>query len=575
MRLALLTLTIVLGAVSPTPKERVEQGLKDFEAGRYLEAERKWELALRSQPSYLKSKIKQHLRMERLREALELANRLRTITPRDSETLELSGQVYLLVGQRKSGQALLRLALKSNPDLVVSRLLLARAALDDKDLKNAQELLQHPLPPSSAEAKVLRGRLALLKGDHKAALEELQLAAELDPSNTDARYQLALTHLAASRPKKALQIVKEGLQLLPGNESFRLLRIRAQLKSGELPRNEVRGKLQELVDKASKEIANEARLLLVTLLEEMGSFEEALQLCLAATPRGKGRPRSLMLKASNLYMKVATEREKRGAQQKADFAFARSIELLQKALADDPSQPATRALLTERYIELGQHYFKKGKSATSPRLKQQLFGYSIFNLERAIELEPKTENRAHHLLGQVLNHLERHEEALLHFKRIKTELSHFVESIYSYGESCLKLRKFLDASVAFRRVVHIQPTHWRAHRDLALTYWHLKALAKAEVSFKKALALHTKDPTIWYYMGKIRLGQGRYNDAKTCLQKVIALTKAKTKPEWDKYNLDAQHLLQELPSRQKADKKLRALGGKPREDEINRRLYGR
>ena len=392
MRLALLTLTVLLSAVSPTPDERVQQGMDHFREGRFLQAERSWQLALRSRPAYLKSKIKQHLRMGRLKEALELVDRLRTLSPKDDETLELSGRVYLVVGQRKGGRALLDLALKRNPDLVISRLVLARAALDDKDLKRAEELLQHPLPPSSAEAKVLRGRLALLKGDHKTALEELQLAAELDPSNTDALYQLALTELAASHPQKALQIINDGLKLLPKNESFRLLRIRAQLKSGELPHNEVRGKLQELVDRASSEIANEARLLLVTLLEEMGSFEEALQLCLAATPKGRAAPpRSLLLKASNLYMKVATEREKRGAQQKADFAFARSIELLQKALADDPSQPATRALLTERYIELGQHYFKKGKSATSPRLKQQLFGYSIFNLERAIELDPKTE----------------------------------------------------------------------------------------------------------------------------------------------------------------------------------------
>ena len=422
----------------------------------------------------------------------------------------------------------------------------------------------------------MRGRLALLKGDYPAALEELQLACELDQANTDALYNLALTHLAASRPKQALAIIEKALHLLPGNEAFRLASIRAKLASRTLPRNEVRSKLRELVDKGTPSIANEARLLLVKLLEDAGSHEEALQLCLSAQKNRRGQPpRSLMLKASNLYMKVATEREKRGAQQKADFAFARSIELLQKALADDPSQGATRALLTERYIELGQHYFKNGKTARSPRLKQQLFGYSIFNLERAIELEPKTENRAHHLLGQVLNHLERHEEALMHFKRIKTELSHFVESIYSYGESCLKLRKFLDASVAFRRVVHIRPDHWRAHRDLALTYWHLKARSKAEVSFKKALALHTKDPTIWYYLGKLRLGQSRYGDAKTCLTKVVELTDKKKIPELERLHVDAKHLLQELPSRQKADKKLRALGGKPREDEINRRLYGR
>jgi len=544
-----LSTAVAMAAVVAPAASRVAEGDEHFRAGRYVEAERSWLLALRMQPAYLKAKAAQQLRLRRWSEAIELVDRLRTVAPDDVDGIELAGRAYLAAGDVDRGKGLLRLALHRNTDAVTARLLLAGAALDGGEIDEAAALLQHPLPAEAAEVKVLRGRLALARHDATAAVEQLGLAVKLDPSSTEARYHLALAHLAAGQPKAALAVIDEATTLLPDNQAFQLARVRALLALHPGSTNEIRERLRSLVGRGAPNVAAEARLLLVTLLEEAGSHEEALQLCLdAGTGNGKA-PRSLVVKASNLYMKVAADREARGAQQKADMAFARSIELLQQALSDDPSEQATRALLTERYIELGEHYFKKGKAVDQPRLKQQLFGYAIFNLERAVELDPKTDNRAHHLLGQVLNHLERHEEAIQHFDRIKGELSHFVESIYSYGESCLKLRKFLDASTAFTRVVRIRPDHWRAHRDLGLTYWHLQSSTKAEASFKQALALHTDDPCPWFYLGKIRLGQRQYADATTCLTKVVELTIPPLRDRPEDIPVLAHHFLERFAER--------------------------
>jgi tetratricopeptide (TPR) repeat protein len=284
------------------------------------------------------------------------------------------------------------------------------------------------------------------------------------------------------------------------------------------------------------------------------------------------------VKASALYLAVAQLRERTGAADKADLARSKSIELLQRVVARDPADQATRALLTERFVQLGEAYFDKGTKAQVARLKSQYYSYAIFNLERAIEVDPKSENRAHDVMGRLLNHLERHEEALLHFQKIKDELQNFVESIYSYGESCLKLRRFIEASTSLRRVLQIRPDHGRAWRDLGLTFWNLKALDRALPCFEKASTLLPDDPRAHFYLAQLRLRERRYDDAKAGFERVVALTQAAFRNQQGERRSDtpaglhmaARQLLEELPSRRAADTQLRALGGRTRGDEGSR-----
>ena len=69
------------------------------------------------------------------------------------------------------------------------------------------------------------------------------------------------------------------------------------------------------------------------------------------------------------------------------------------------------------------------------------------------------------------------------------------------------------------------------------------------------------------YLAKIRKSQKRYSNAFVCYKKIKVLTKDNHEGIYQEMAIEANHQLQEIQLLIKAQKKLKALGGKPREEE--------
>jgi tetratricopeptide (TPR) repeat protein len=572
----LLVLSFILGALNHNFITRLTwrpEAIDEIKAlyikGEYGAAELKWTLLLRKEPEYLKLKIALALKNHNFEEAALFASWLLDLTPQNTEALTICGESFLLNGEKEKGIKVLKNACKIDETLVKARLLLANEALDSEDYPTAESILSGVFPPSSTEALIAKGRLELKTGKTEEARTRLVIAVKLDPSNVMARYYLADTLTELNKTTEALKLLDETAQFVKDDPAMELVQIKAWIKDGSKHTNELVLKLEALSENGNKKLAEEASDILIKLLEKEERFMEALSIILPLiekTQEVEVKSRRLV-KASELAMSVAREYEKKEANDKADLAYSQSILFLREAFADKGMHGGAVSLMSERYIELGAHYFNKAKAATSPVLQKQFYGYAIFNLERATELQPGKIGKAHHILGQILNHLERHQDAVTEFNKVRDDLSGFVESIYTYGESCLKVSRFIDALTAFKEVLTVQEDNWKAQRDLGITYWNLKNTAKAEVHLKNALNLTEADPLIWRYLGKIRKSQRRYSDALICFNKIKILAKDSATPVEEQVVIEANYELQNIPILIKAAKKLKSLGGTPQEDE--------
>lgn len=540
-----------------------------YTRGEYQEADHKWTLLMRKEPEYLGLRISLALKNHNYSEAALFASWLSNLKPEDANALTTAGEALLLNGEKDRGMNLLKKACEIDENCHRAWLLWANEAMNSEDFKTAETCLNRVFPPTSIEALVAKGRLALKTGKTEEARNKLGTAVKLDPSNIKARYFLAEALTELNKTTEALKLLTDTARFIEYDPAMELVEVKAWIKEGSKHANELILKLERLSENSNKKLAEEASDILVGLLEKEERFMEALSIVLPMIEKTKEvevRSRRLV-KASELAMSVARGYEKRGANDKADLSYSQSILLLREAFRETGMHGGAISLMSERYIELGAHYFSKAKTATSPLLQKQFYGYAIFNLERATELEPGKIGKSHHLLGQILNHLDRHQDAVTQFKKVRNDLSGFVDSIYTYGESCLKVSKFLDALTAFKEVLTVQENNWKAHRDIGITYWNLQNIKNAELHLKRALNFQKTDPVIWRYLGKIRRSQRRYSDAMVCYRKIKVLTKGSLNPLEEEMQIEANHQLQDLPNLINAAKKLKSLGGKPLEDE--------
>ena len=557
---------------APSPLSRV---IQLYNEGKFSQANEQWNLLLLKEPSYIKSLIADNLRRKNTKKACELAELLqknKELLHSDPSWNTLCADAYIQNGDTSRGLKLLENTLKIFPGNIDARLMIAREALNNEDYSKAETALSGSFPPSSTRAMVARSRLSMSRGKFKEAAQMLTVAVNIDGSNVEARYYLILALTELNEFEEATKMIEETRALVPNNNALELAHIELQLKQGEEHTNDMLSRLNALSETKDKNLSIKATELKITILEKKERFTEALEMAqkvakVSSTEKLRSR---WLIKASDLAMAIGREYEKKKAHNRADTAYSHSIALLQEAYKKTGINHRASAILSARYIELGEHYFAKAKNTTSSSLKSQLLGYAIFNLERAAELSKGKVGKAHHILGQILNHLNRHDEAIEHFKIVKNNLSGFVESIYTYGESCLRVSKFLDALTAFKEVLAVQPENWKAHRDMGLTYWNLKNRTKAEYHFKQALNYEKSDPVAWYYLGKIRRGQRRYSDAMLCYTKVQTLTTGSSESLYNEMEIEARHQLQDIPLQKQADRKLKALGGTPREDETRR-----
>lgn len=146
----------------------------------------------------------------------------------------LVGQAFARLGKSKEANAAFAKALRARPEHEAATAGLARLALGAGDLKQAGSLIERlaAQAPDGVETTLLRGELAMAKGETAAAIDVLEKVVKLRPGAVPARYALvsallqkrdlvrAAEHLEASRKLgvtvPAMQYLEATLALMQG-----------------------------------------------------------------------------------------------------------------------------------------------------------------------------------------------------------------------------------------------------------------------------------------------------------------------------------------------------------------------
>lgn len=189
------------------------------------------------------------------------------------------------------------------------------------------------------ESLVLRAQIALLKGDARAAIAELERVAQTFPNLSMDKYHLAMAWLQLNEPGRAIEALRLCVAQDPDNLEALFLLSRLSLRAGGA--EPVAGALKDLLNRRPAPI--QAHLLLIEAMKALGRLDELVR---DFGESIKNSPRNPQ--AHFLLGLVFTEQRK----------FAAARESLNASLALLPNQTQVKA-------ELVNLDFKEGKLAAA------------------------------------------------------------------------------------------------------------------------------------------------------------------------------------------------------------------
>ena len=195
-------------------RAEVQIKLRDFESALadYTRAE-----TLRPDDLVRKQKTLLYIKIDKPEAALSAANRILVDRPEDLEALILAGRSQTQSNRFKSADALLRKALKINPNFSEANLFMGLLKGKQGNYDEALEYLNRSieLEPKSADSYKERARIFFKLGDYVRSEVDLNAAIENDPSDAESLSMRAMTFYQRMLYDAAIQdlsTVLEGLQ---------------------------------------------------------------------------------------------------------------------------------------------------------------------------------------------------------------------------------------------------------------------------------------------------------------------------------------------------------------------------
>jgi tetratricopeptide (TPR) repeat protein len=141
---------------------------------------------------------------------------------------------------------------------------------------------------------------------------------------------------------------------------------------------------------------------------------------------------------------------------------------------------------------------------------------------RAVELNPAAAE-TWHALGKSHAALGRHADAVEAFRNAVTHLQSNAEILFDMATSQALAGRGGDAVDTCKKILGIDPAHWRAARLLGVQLAQQRLFPEAAVAFDKAASVNPGDESLWYELGSARLQAGDAAGAVQPLQEAIGL----------------------------------------------------
>ncbi|HEY1534744.1 MAG TPA: tetratricopeptide repeat protein, partial [Polyangiaceae bacterium] len=467
-------------ALKINPKAaRALNGLGDalYRAGRYSEAQARFEASTQADPDDLSAKIgvaKSKLALERVEDANLMLKKLRDTYPQAVPVAYWYGRALEAAGNRTQAEAVYKDALKApSDDPQTVDVYIALALLQSQQGRNdeAQKTLadaRAKLPDQPAIHKAL-GDVALSQGRYPEAMDEFRQAVAMDAEDLGARFKLGVALRRASKFDEA-------------GKSF----------------DEVGA-----VDKDYPGLALERGL----LYETSGRTEEALKEYEGALAKAPKDP--------DLMLRVGCGKVSAGRPKDAE-------ELLRKVLADRPNSAETNHCLGRALLIEGT------RLAEALRL-----------LERAVELDAnRAEYQLY--AGWAANeagNVPKAEHALAEALRLDQGLA---DAYWQRGVLRQRQGAAKDAITDLNKALELRPSRYEAHAALADAYYDLGKEQQALGEWQLAIQAQPDNGTWRFRYGKLLSANHQLDAAREQLNKALELT-ANDDPAprwaWEAHNL--------------------------------------
>ena len=467
-------------ALKINPKAaRALNGLGDalYRAGRYSEAQARFEASTQADPDDLSAKIgvaKSKLALERVEDANLMLKKLRDTYPQAVPVAYWYGRALEAAGNRTQAEAVYKDALKApNDDPQTVDVYIALALLQSQQGRNdeAQKTLadaRAKLPDQPAIHKAL-GDVALSQGRYPEATGEFRKAVAMDSEDLGAKFKLGVALRRDSKFDEA-------------GKSF----------------DEVGS-----VDKDYPGLALERGL----LYEASGRTEEALKEYEGALAKAPKDP--------DLMLRVGCGKVSAGRPKDAE-------DLLRKVLADRPNSAETNHCLGRALLIEGT------RLAEALRL-----------LERAVELDAnRAEYQLY--AGWAANeagNVPKAEHALAEALRLDQGLA---DAYWQRGVLRQRQGAAKDAIADLTKALELRPSRYEAHAALADAYYDLGKEQQALGEWQLAIQAQPDNGTWHFRYGKLLSANHQLDAAREQLSKALELT-ASDDPAprwaWEAHNL--------------------------------------
>jgi predicted Zn finger-like uncharacterized protein len=458
---------------------RALNGLGDalYRAGRYSEAQARFEASTQADPDDLSAKIgvaKSKLALERVEDANVMLKKLRDTYPQAVPVAYWYGRALEAAGNRTQAEAVYKDALKAaSDDPQTVDVYIALALLQSQQGRNdeAQKTLadaRAKLPDQPAIHKAL-GDVALSQGRYPEATQEFRQAVAMDSEDLGAKFKLGVA-------------LRRDSKFDDAGKSF----------------DEVGA-----VDKDYPGLALERGL----LYETSGRTEEALKEYEGALAKAPKDP--------DLMLRVGCGKVSAGRPKDAE-------ELLRKVLADRPNSAETNHCLGRALLIEGT------RLAEALRL-----------LERAVELDAnRAEYQLY--AGWAANeagNVPKAEHALAEALRLDQGLA---DAYWQRGVLRQRQGAAKDAIADLTKALELRPSRYEAHAALADAYYDLGKEQQALGEWQLAIQAQPDNGTWHFRYGKLLSANHQLDAARDQLNKALELT-ANDDPAprwaWEAHNL--------------------------------------
>lgn len=512
--------------VAPINAEAIGQlGVIYFQSGRLPQANAYLSKAIEMNPDNLEARISYgllNLTVRNLTNSLEQANYVLSKQPTNEDAVLLLAECATTPQAAKTIAGQISSLAQVNGEAAPYRLALATLAMRSGDIKQAEQHVQRALQlaPKSAAAHAAQAMLHLQNKQIEQAQAELKLAAELSPVRSPRRLQYASLRLQTGSVDEARAILKEVIDkapdYLPAHTALAQIELSAK-------NHEEAGKIVQTI--LMKDNANYDALLLdggIKLVK--GDVKAAIE---------------AFTRASSVYPQSPQVAFQLARAHLLNGEAAKAISLLNQAIQLQPGYPEAILLLAEMNLQKGDTL----SALTSlnallkrhPNIPQAYlllasahsarndFASAFEAYSRMKEVFPKSPEVPFFTAG-LLARQNRLDDARKQCEASLQLSTNYLPAIELLVDLDLNQRKYDSAMSRIKRLGEAQPQAAEPRLLAAKVYLAQTNYPKAEEALLQTIELNPENPKAYLWLAQIHVNSGQHAEALRRLNTLVART---------------------------------------------------